>query len=134
MEEEAGKRKAQEERRQKELEAQRRREVRTSCLLVLALCLCLPGLSRLRSCSSRGRFRRPCLSRAFGTQPERSLAVQELLAQGGRKSSRVQENALVEQERARVQSIAAELEAKERLDRIRKKVLESYEGGDKLRP
>ena len=60
--------------------------------------------------------------------------MQELLAQGGRKSSRVQENALVEQERARVQSIAAELEAKERLDRIRKKVLESYEGGDKLRP
>ena len=46
----------------------------------------------------------------------------------------MQENALVEQERARVQSIAAELEAKERLDRIRKKVLESYEGGDKLRP
>ena len=41
MEEEAGKRKAQEERRQKELEAQRRREVRTGSLLVLALGLCL---------------------------------------------------------------------------------------------
>ena len=36
MEEEAGKRKAQEERRQKELEAQRRREVRTASLLALA--------------------------------------------------------------------------------------------------
>ena len=46
----------------------------------------------------------------------------------------MQENALVEQERARVQSVAAEAEAKKRLDRIRKKVLQSYEGDDKLRP